>query len=400
MLKDLSFSTFIAGFIAVLVGFSSSAAMVLQATSVLGANTTETGSWLLAVGLSTAVTTIGLSLYYRIPILTSWSTPGAALLISSLVGVSLPEAVGAFIITASLVLIAGLTGWFEKAVHKIPKTLTSAMLAGILMHFAMNIFSALQNQTTVVCMMFITYLLGKHFFPRYAILLVLLGGIGMASYEHLMHFEHFHLAFSQPIFTFPVFTGSAILNVSIPLFIVTMTSQNIPGVAVMRAAGYNPPVSTIISWTGFVNLFAAPFGGFSLCLAAITSTICNSEEADINPDKRYMAAVSAGFFYLIQGLFGATLVALFTAMPKELLLATGALALLSSIGTNLKQAMELEHHREAALITFLISTSGINFFGIGAAFMGLLIGGLTLFIFNSPRLLSPKEKIANYQVMK
>lgn len=398
MYKDFSFSTFLAGFIAVLVGFSSSAAMVLQAAAVLGANTLETGSWLLAVGLSTGVTTVGLSLYYRIPILTSWSTPGAALLISSLVGATLPEAIGAFIFTAILVLIAGLTGWFEKAIHKIPKSLTSAMLAGILMHFAMNIFSAFQNQGSIVLTMFLAYLLGKQFFPRYAILLVLLAGTGIASYEHLLHFEHFQLALSHLVFTKPVFSGTAILNISIPLFIVTMTSQNIPGIAVMRAAGYNPPVSTLISWTGIGNLLAAPFGGFSLCLAAITSSICNSEEAHQDPGKRYMAAVSAGFFYLMQGLFGATLVGLFAALPKELLLTMGALALLSGIGTNLKQAIDLENHREAALITFLISTSGVNFFGISAAFMGLLVGGLSLFIFNSNKFLSGTEKIPPYSI--
>lgn len=392
MFKDLSFSTFIAGFVAVLVGFSSSAAMVLQATAILGASDVQTGSWLLAIGLSTAITTIGLSLYYRIPILTSWSTPGAALLISSLAGATIPEAIGAFIVTSLMVLIAGLTGWFEKAIDKIPKTLTSAMLAGILMHFAMNIFSALQNQTTIVVAMFFTYLIGKQFFSRYAILFVLLVGIALASYEHLLHFEHFHVTLSQLVFTHPVFSGSSILNISIPLFIVTMTSQNIPGIAVMKAAGYNPRVSTLISWTGFGNLLSAPFGGFSLCLAAITSSICNSPEADENPQKRYMAAVSAGLFYLIQGLFGATLVALFAALPKELLLCTGALALLSGIGSNLKQALEQEHHREAALISFLIASSGINFCGIGAAFMGLVAGSLALFIFNSSKLFPRSEK--------
>ena len=379
MFKYFSFSNMAAGFIAVMVGFTSSAVLVFQAATTAGASPEEISSWLFALGLSMACSCIGLSLYYRMPILTGWSTPGAALLVTSLSGISMPEATGAFVFAAFLTILTGVTGIFERSIKHIPRALTSAMLAGILIHFGMNIFIAMQHQFILITAMLVTYLLGKRAFPRYVIIFVLLVGILVAELEGLFHLDNLHLSLAYPIFTFPVFSLSTLISVGIPLFIVTMTSQNVPGVAVLNTAGFKPPISPIISWTGLTNFILAPFGSYSISLAAITAAICSSKEADIN---RYKATIFAGLCWLFIGIFGATIVTLFFAFPSELILAIAGLALLSTIGNSLKIALDEEAQREPALITFLVSASGITLLGIGAAFWGLIAGVLASLILN------------------
>lgn len=372
--KYFSSSNVTAGFVGVLVGFTSSAVIVFQAATTAGASPAEISSWLFALGCSLSCSCIGLSLYYRMPILCGWSTPGAALLVTSLSGLSMPEAIGAFIFAAALTVLSGITGFFQKIMDHIPRSLTSAMLAGILLHFGMNVFTAMQHQTTLVCMMLLSYLIGKRFFPRYVIVLVLMVGILVAQMEGLFHLGDWHIELTTPIFTKPIFSLSALISVGIPLFIVTMTSQNIPGIAVLNNSGYQPPISPLISWTGFATLVFAPFGCYSICLAAITGAICSGKEADTNPNTRFKATVFAGICWLTLGLFGATAVTLFFAFPRELILAIAGLALFSTIAASLKTALEVESQREPAIITILVSASGLSLFGIGAAFWGLVAG--------------------------
>lgn len=371
-----------AGFVAVMVGFTSSAVLVFQAASAAGASPAEISSWLFALGMSLAITCITLSLYYRLPILTGWSTPGAALLVTSLSGLSMPEATGAFVFAALLTVFVGITGFFEKILNHIPRTLTSAMLAGILIHFGMNIFVAMQDQMLLISGMLISYLIGKRFFPRYTILFVLLIGILIAQNQGLFHLDNLHLTFATPIFTMPIFSLSTLISVGIPLFVVTMTSQNIPGIAVLNAAGYHPPISPVISFTGFINFLLAPFGSYSISLAALTAAICSSKEADDNPTLRYKSTIFAGICWLLIGIFGSTVVTLFFSFPKALVLAIAGLALLSTIGNSLKIALDHESQREPALITILICSSGFTLFGIGAAFWGLFAGIISTLILN------------------
>lgn len=382
MFKYFSFSNITAGFVAVLVGFTSSAAIVFQAATTAGASPAEISSWLFALGLSLASTCIGLSLYYRQPVLTGWSTPGAALLVTSLAGISMPEAIGSFMFAAFLTIIAGLTGLFEKIMVHIPRSLTSSMLAGILPHFGMNVFVSMQDQFPLVCTMLVTYLIGKRYFPRYVIILVLVAGVCTASMQGLFQLNEVHFGLSSPIFTMPVFSLSTLVSVGIPLFIVNMTSQNVPGIAVINASGYKPPISPIITWIGIATLIFAPFGCFSIGLAAITAAICTGEEADKNPTKRFKSTLIAGLCWLLIGTFGATVVALFFAFPRELTLAIAGLAIFSTIGSSLKVAIEHEKHREPAVITILVSASGISLFGIGAAFWGLCAGILASMLLN------------------
>ncbi|CDZ75971.1 Inner membrane protein YdcO [Legionella massiliensis] len=382
MLNSSTLSNLTAGFVAVMVGFTSSAVIIFQAAVAAGADPAELSSWMFALGIGMGLTSMGLSLYYRIPVLTAWSTPGAALLVGSLSGVSMAEAIGAFLFSGLLIVLSGITGWFEKIMSRIPRSLTSAMLAGVLLQFGMNLFVAMQHQFILVLAMFISYLLGRHFFPRYVIIFALVLGTLIAGFEGLFNLANFHFTLSAPKFTLPEFSLPVLFSIGIPLFVVTMASQNIPGVAVLHASGYKPPISPLISWTGLTTLLLAPFGGFAFNLAAITAAICMGKEADNDPTKRYRAAIWAGAFYLITGIFGATVVALFNAFPKELVLAVAGLALLGTIGNSLKVALEDEAQKEPALVTFLVAASGISLFGIGAAFWGLVAGVLG-FIINS-----------------
>ncbi len=393
MLKYFSFSNMTAGFVAVLVGFTSSGVIVFQAASNAGANPAEISSWLFALALSIAVTSIGFSMHYRMPILTGWSTPGAALLVTSLTGISMPEAIGAFVFAALLTILSGVTGLFQKVMEHIPRALTSAMLAGILLHFGINVFTAMQDQASMVCTMLMVYLIGKRFFPRYVIILVLLVGVVVASAQGLFHIDQCHFALSTPIFIAPVFSLPALISIGIPLFVVTMTSQNIPGIAVLNTSGYQPPISPVIGWTGLATLLFAPFGCYSISLAAITAAICTGKEADSNPAHRFKATIFAGICWLAIAVFGATVVAIFFAFPKELILSIAGLALFSTIGSSINVALGSEQHREASIITILVSASGLSLFGIGAAFWGLIAGIIATILLNWNKADEPIEEI-------
>ena len=367
-----------AGFIAVLVGYTSSAAIVFLAATAAGAGPEQISAWLLALGLGMGFTCIGLSLYYRSPVLTAWSTPGAALLATSLVGVPMSEAIGAFLFASLLLTIFGFTGWVETFMKHVPKSLAAAMLAGVLLRFGLDAFVSLRTQPAMVALMLAIYLGGRRLNSRYTIPLTFLGGLLWAAQGGLIHGEALSVTLAQPIFTAPTFSLSTLIGVGIPLFIVTMASQNVPGIAVLRANGYQTPVSPLIGWTGLTGLLLGPFGGYQFNLAAITAAICMSPEADRKPERRYLAAVWAGIFYLVTGLLGATVAGLFTALPKELVAAIAGIALLGTIGNSLSGALADERERDAAVITFLVTASGLALLSIGSAFWGLLLGLVVL----------------------
>lgn len=380
--KDFSLSAVAAGFIAVLVGFASSVAIVLQAAAAAGATQDIMASWLLALGIGMAATCIGLSWYYKAPIITAWSTPGAALLASSLQGLTINQAVGVFMFTAALATLIGISGWFDRLARLIPLPLASAMLAGILLQFGLNIFTSLQSQFLLVSIMCLSYLLAKRFLPRYAILLVLSVGMVAVVLQGQFDYSSLTLSLTTPVWVTPHWSLNALLGVGLPLLLVTMASQNIPGVAVIRTSGYQTPVSPLIFSTALSTLLLAPWGAFSINLAAITAAICTGPEAHPEPSKRYIAGIAAGICYLLAGLAGASVVALFAALPHELIAAIAGLALLGTIGANLEVATKAGEHREAAIITLLVTASGVSFFGIAAAFWGIIAGGISLLLVN------------------
>lgn len=381
--RDCSLSAILAGFVTVLVGFTSSAALVFQAGHAVGATPAQMASWMWALGIGMGVTCIGLSLRYRVPVVTAWSTPGAAMLITSASGVPMAEAIGAFIVCAVLMAVSGFSGWFERALKRIPLSLASGMLAGVLLRFGLDVFVSLQHALLMVLSMCVVYLLGRKFLPRYAVILALAVGTVVAAAQGELHFERFELAIATPVWIEPSFSLSAMVGIALPLFMVTMASQNIPGVAVIRASGYEAPISPLIGWISTVTLLLAPFGAYALNLAAITAAICMGREAHEDSQRRYVAAVAAGVFYLLIGVFGATVAALFSALPKTLILAIAGLALLGTIGNGLATAMRDEQEREAALITFLVTASGLTLLGIGSAFWGLVAGGVASLVLHS-----------------
>lgn len=384
-LTDSSLSAVVAGFIAMMTGCTSSLVLMFQAGQAAGLTSAQISSWIWALFMGMAVCSIGLSLRYRSPITVAWSTPGAALLVTSLGGVAYPEAIGAFITCAVLVMICGLTGSFERLVKRLPASLAAALLAGILFKIGSEIFIAAQHRTGLVLGMFFTYLVVKRLSPRYAVLAALLIGTALSGFLGLLDFSGFALEVATPVWTTPSFSLAATISIGIPLFVVAMTSQNMPGVAVLRADGYHVPASPLISVTGIASLLLAPFGSHGINLAAISAAICTGPHAHEDRNKRYTAAVWCGIFYGIAGIFGATLAALFAAFPKELVLSIAALALLGSIMNGLSVAMTEPKEREAALITFMVTASGMTLFSIGSAFWGIVAGVITLVILNGRR---------------
>jgi benzoate membrane transport protein len=379
LLQDLSAPAVVAGFVAVLVGFTSSVAIVFQAAQALGATAAQTSSWMWALGLGMGITSLGLALWTRQPVLTAWSTPGAALLAGT-AGISMPEAIGAFLVCGALIMLFGVTRWFEKLMDRIPLAVAAALLAGVLARFGLDAVLTVKSAPLMVLMMAGAYLLAKQLLPRYAVPCVLLTGIVVAALQGRIHLAEVHWAWAQPVWTTPSFSLAALVGVALPLFLVTMASQNLPGVAAQRASGYQTPVSASITVTGLASFVLAPFGGYAFNLAAITAAICMGREAHEDPAKRYTAAVMAGVFYIAVGLAGGAVVGLLAAFPRELVAAVAGLALLGTIAGGLSTALKDEQHRDAAILTFLVTLSGLNLLGIGSAFWGVVAGSVALLV--------------------
>ena len=380
MQNPFPFSAIMAGLIVVIVGYSSSAVLIFQAAAAAGATNAQASSWLWALSLGMGITSIGLSLQHRLPLVTAWSTPGAAVLVVGLSGYSLNEAIGAFIVTALLIMLSGFTGQFERLTRHLNPAIASAMLAGVLLPFALQSFGAFSEHRLIVGSMLLTYIMLRFWIPRYTVLAVLVVGLAVTSFVGEVQTEQLAWSLGLPVWQPPSFSLAAIIGLSLPLFVVTMASQNLPGIATLTAAGYPSPTSSMLKWTGTTTLVLAPFGAFALNLAAITAAICMTSEAHPDPKKRYLAAVAAGVFYILLGLMAATVVAFFASVPSAYMITLAALALLPTIANSLLTALKDEHHREAALITLLVTTTNVTMFGIGGAFWGLVLGYLVLAI--------------------
>ena len=382
-LADLSLSAVSAGFVAVLVGFTSSVAIVFQAATALGATPAQLASWMWALRLGMGLCSVLPSLWLRQPVMVAWSTPGAAVLATAGVagGFGMAQATGAFIVCALLITLYGVTGWFERLLGRIPMPIASALLAGVLTRFGLDAFVALKSAFTLVLLMLVAYLAGRRLWARYAVPGVLVVGVAYAAALGQLHLVSVEWGLTLPVFTAPEFSWRATVSLALPLFVVTMASQNLPGVAAIRAASYDTlPISKVITLTGLATLVLAPFGAFALNLSAITAAICMGREAHPDPGKRYMAAVCCGAIYCVIGLFGAAVTGLLTAFPRELVAAIAGLALLGSIGGGLAVALRDDAYREAALITFLVTLSGVSLAGIGSAFWGVVAGAFALFV--------------------
>ncbi len=380
--KDLSLSTAVAGFVAVLVGFTSSVAIVFQAAQAFGATPAQITSWMWALGLGMGLCSLVPSLILRQPVMVAWSTPGAAVLATAGLagGFTMGEAIGAFMLSALLITLAGVTGWFERVMNRIPMEIAAALLAGVLARFGLQAFAAAQTALPLVLLMLMVYLVSRRLAARYAVVITLAAAVAFVATQGQMAWSAVQLELALPVFTAPQFSVAAAISLAIPLFVVTMASQNLPGVAVIRASGYDLPISRLITLTGLATLVLAPFGAFALNFSAITAAMCMGPEAHADRNRRYTAAVACGAIYVAIGLFGAVITGLLTAFPKELVVAIAGLALLGTIGNGLAAALRDESHREAALITFLVTLSGVVIVGVGSAFWGVVAGSIALFV--------------------
>ncbi len=375
-LSAVPLPTLFSGFIAVLVGYASSAAIIWQAAAAAGATPTQIAGWMTMLGLAMGASTLFLTLRSHAPVLTAWSTPGAALLATSLHGVTLGEAVGVFIFSAALIVLCGVTGLFARLMRIIPHTLAAAMLAGILLRFGLDTFSGLRDQTLMCAAMLVSWLIAKVFAPRYAVALALLVGLAVAFVSGNVSTQPGISLFAAPVWTTPTFSLATLIGTGLPFFLVTMASQNAPGVAALKAAGYNVPVSPLMTTTGLATLVLAPFGVYSVGIAAITAAICQSEEAHPDPARRWQAAAAAGVFYLLAGVFGGGIAILLAALPVAFIHTLAGLALLGTLSGSLYQALAHDAELDAAVITFLITASGLTLLGVSSAFWGLVGGGV------------------------
>lgn len=381
----LPFSTLLAGFVAVLVGYASSAAIIWQAAAAAGADASQIAGWMTALGLGMGVSTLALTLWRKVPILTAWSTPGAALLVTGLQGVTLSQAVGVFIFANALIVLCGITGIFARLMKIIPHSLAAAMLAGILLRFGMQAFASLQGNLLLCGSMFAVWLLCKVWLPRFAVVAALLAGGAVAGFSGEVTTSQIAFSFVAPSWIAPEFTPALLLSVGVPFFLVTMASQNAPGFATLQASGYRVPVSPLIVATGGLALLLSPFGVYSICIAAITAAICQSPEAHPDPQKRWLAAAAAGVFYLLAGIFGGSITSLMSALPMAWIQMLAGLALLGTISGSLFQALNQESEHDAAVVTFLVTASGVTLGGVGSAFWGLVLGGVSYVLLSTLR---------------
>ncbi|MBY6309446.1 benzoate/H(+) symporter BenE family transporter [Alcaligenes faecalis] len=372
----------VAGLISVIVNYGGTFILVFQAAKVAGLSPELTASWVWSISIGVGVTGLLLSWVSREPIITAWSTPAAAFLVTALATTPYEEAVGAYLISAAAFVVLGLSSYFERLIRLIPNGIAAGLLAGILLQFGIGAFGSMTLDPKLAGLLILAYLIIKRFSARYAVVGILILGLSFLLLEHRVDLSGLKLELAAPVFTMPVFTLNALLSVALPLFLITLTGQYMPGMLVLRNDGFRTSANPIVWVTGLGSLVMAPFGSHAMNVAAITAAICTGPEAHQDPSKRWVAGIAAGVFYILVGVFGVTLAAVFMAFPATFITTLAGLALLGTIGGSLAGAMADIKSREAALITFLASAANITLFGIGGAFWGLVIGLLAYFILN------------------
>lgn len=372
----------IAGLISVIVNYGGTFILVFQAAKIAGLSPELTASWVWSVSIGVGVSGLFLSWKYRAPIITAWSTPAAAFLVVALATTPYAEAIGAYMISAAAFVLLGLSGYFEKLIRLIPPGIAAGLLGGILLQFGIGAFASMSIDPLLVGLLIAAYLVLKRFSARYAVVGILVLGLVFLLSQGRVNLTGLSLQLATPVFTRPEFSLNALLSVALPLFLITLTGQYMPGMLVLRNDGYKTSANPIVTLTGLGSLLMAPFGSHAFNIAAITAAICTGKEASQDPSKRWIAGIAAGVFYILVGIFGVTLAAVFMAFPATFITTLAGLALLGTIGGSLASAMVDAKSREAALITFLASAANITLLGIGGAFWGLLIGLVAYAVLN------------------
>ena len=372
----------VAGLISVIVNYGVTFILVFQAAKVAGLSSELTASWVWSISIGVGVTGVILSWISREPIITAWSTPAAAFLVTALPTTTHAEAIGAYMISAAAFVVLGLSGWFERVIRLIPPGVAAGLLAGILLQFGIGAFGGVAIDPLLAALLILAYLLIKRFSARYAVVGILGLGLAFLLIQDRVNLSGLRLTLAAPILTMPVFSLNALLSVALPLFLITLTGQYMPGMLVLRNDGFKTSANPIVTITGLGSLLMAPFGSHAFNIAAITAAICTGREAHEDPSKRWIAGIAAGVFYVLVGVFGVTLAAVFMAFPSTFITTLAGLALLGTIGGSLASAMADARTREASLITFLAAAANIKLLGIGGAFWGLVIGLMAYAVLN------------------
>ena len=382
LLKDLSLPAVVAGFLAVLVSYSGPLAIFFQAGASAGISSDMMTSWVWAISVGAGISGIALSIWLRAPIVTAWSAPGTALLVTLFPELSLNEAIGAYISAAIMIFIIGVSGTFDTFVRAIPKGIAAGMMAGILFPFGVGAFTAIETTPALAIGMLVSYVVFRRLFPKYTLVLLLISGVILAVALEGASLSGVRWSVAVPQIIQPEWTLSSTLSFAIPLVLVSLTGQFLPGMAILQSAAYPVKAKPIIGITSLVSLPMAFFGGITTVVAAITAAICTGKDAHEDPSRRYIAGVFNGVFYLVGGLFAGTIVSLFTSLPAAFVAVLAGLALLGAIAGNLFSALEEPSHREASLITFVVTASGMSLFGLSSAFWGVVIGYFCYLVLN------------------
>ncbi|MGM8938920.1 benzoate/H(+) symporter BenE [Psychrobacter sp. AT9] len=384
---DWSISATVAGFLAVLISYAGPLIIFFQAAQAAQVSEAMMASWIWGVSIGAAVSGIYLSIKYKTPIITAWSAPGTALLVTVFPNMSINEAIAAYIVSAIVIFLVGATGSFDKILRWIPNGIAAGMMAGILFQFGLELFVATNTMPFIVFSMLGCYLVAKRFSPRYTMIWVLLCGVTLSVLLGKMNPVDIDLAITIPTVIWPEWTWNAVFNLAIPLILVSLTGQFLPGMAILNLSGYDTPAKPIVSITSLASLAVACVGGITIVLAAITAALCTGKDAHELKEKRYIAGVANGIFYLLGGLLASSIVMVFSLLPKELVAALAGLALIGAISTNITIAMKDDSQRDAALITFLATASGMSFLGLSSVFWGILIGMIAYYVLSKKRLL-------------
>jgi benzoate membrane transport protein len=377
MMKDFSWQAFSAGLIAALVGFGSSFAVVVAGLVAVGANPAEASSGLMAAALAMGFAGIVMAVMTRMPIASAWSTPGAALLVTTgPVPGGFEAAVGAFLVSGALIIVAGFWKPLGRWVALIPTALASAMLAGVLVGICLLPVKAVASAPMAALPVIVVWAVVACFRRLWAVPAAALAAVVVVMWQGTG--IDAQSLWPEPVLFTPVFSSAAIIGIALPLFIVTMASQNIPGIAVLRSYGYEPVSGPPIAVTGLFSMLCAPFGGHAVNLSAIVAALCAGPDAHPDPARRYWAAIFMGVFSVFLGLLASLVIALVQAAPPLLIETVAGLALLGPLAASLKAALDSEPEREAAIVTFVVAASGLSFAGVGAAFWGLIAGGVIL----------------------
>ncbi|QBJ78037.1 benzoate/H(+) symporter BenE family transporter [Aquitalea sp. USM4] len=386
----------LAAVLALLVGYSGPFLIIVHAAQSAGLSAAQLGSWVWAVSIASGVAGIWLTLRWRVPVITAWSTPGAALLLAALPGVPYGEAVGAFLAAAVIVTLVGVSGAFDKLMKIFPASLAAAMLGGILFHFVADVAAAASQQALLVVPMTVLFFIGRKLFPRFALLAAIGLGLAIASWQGMYGTAGSWQGSSGPLFTMPQWSWTAFVNLALPLALLALTSQFLPGMAVLSASGYHIPARSPVTVLGLASVITAPLGGHGVTLAAIIAAICTGPEAHPDPQRRYMAGLVCGVLYIVLGIAGGALAGLVLLLPKALVVTAAGLALFGTLASSLTAALMDEGHREAALLTFVVAASGVTIAGLGSPLWAVLAGGSVSWLLKA----RPKSTPASKPVMQ